>query len=131
MAGYDAGKRGESAMSDVMTASEQPRVEITESAAARIAVILDQEENRGMMLRIAVSGGGCSGFQYGFTFDTAIGETDVVLERGGAKVLIDDVSLEMMKGAKIDYVEDMIGAAFQIKNPVAKTSCGCGNSFSV
>ena len=106
-------------------------VEITESAAARIKVILDQEENRGMMLRISVSGGGCSGFQYGFTFDDAPGEADRVLERGGAKIVIDDVSLEMMNGAKIDYVEDMIGAAFQIKNPVAKTSCGCGNSFSV
>jgi iron-sulfur cluster insertion protein len=116
-------------MSDVATA-ESP-VEITESAAARIKLILDQDENRGMMLRISVSGGGCSGFQYGFTFDDTTGESDRVLERGGAKVIIDDVSLEMMKGAKIDYVEDMIGAAFQIKNPVAKTSCGCGNSFSV
>ena len=116
-------------MSDVAIA-ETP-VEITESAAARIKVILDQDENRGMMLRISVSAGGCSGFQYGFTFDDATGESDRVLERGGAKIVIDDVSLEMMKGAKIDYVEDMIGAAFQIKNPVAKSSCGCGNSFSV
>jgi iron-sulfur cluster insertion protein len=116
-------------MSEVATADAP--VEITESAAARIKFILDQDENRGMMLRISVSGGGCSGFQYGFTFDDAAGEADRVLERGGAKVIIDDVSLEMMKGAKIDYVEDMIGAAFQIKNPVAKTSCGCGNSFSV
>jgi iron-sulfur cluster insertion protein len=116
-------------MSDIATA-ELP-VEITESAAARIKFILDQEENRGMMLRISVSGGGCSGFQYGFTFDDAIGEADRVLERNGATIVIDDVSLEMMKGAKIDYVEDMIGASFQIKNPVAKSSCGCGNSFSV
>jgi len=106
-------------------------VSITESAARRIATLKQQEEAGGAFLRIAVSGGGCSGFQYGFTFDDAPGETDRVLERGGAKIVIDDVSLEMMKGAKIDYVEDMIGAAFQIKNPVAKTSCGCGNSFSV
>ena len=121
-------------MSEVATAEtpfEITPFEITESAAARIKVILDQEENRGMMLRISVSGGGCSGFQYGFTFDDTLGESDRVLERGGAKVIIDDVSLEMMKGAKIDYVEDMIGAAFQIKNPVAKSSCGCGKSFSV
>ena len=116
-------------MSDLATA-ELP-VEITESAAARIKVILDQDEHRGMMLRISVSGGGCSGFQYGFTFDDTTGEADRILERSGAKVVIDDVSLEMMKGAKIDYVEDMIGASFQIKNPVAKSSCGCGNSFSV
>ena len=118
-------------MSDTMTAEHSEQVEITPSAAARIAFILGQDEHRGMMLRIAVSGGGCSGFQYGFTFDDTTGETDRVLERDGAKVVIDDVSLEMMKGAKIDYVEDMIGAAFQIKNPVAKSSCGCGNSFSV
>lgn len=118
-------------MSELMTADHSEQVEITPSAAARIAFILGQEEHRGMMLRISVSGGGCSGFQYGFTFDDTTGETDRVLERDGAKVVIDDVSLEMMKGAKIDYVEDMIGAAFQIKNPVAKSSCGCGNSFSV
>ena len=118
-------------MSESMTADHNDQVEITPSAAARIAFILDQDEHRGMMLRISVSGGGCSGFQYGFTFDDTTGETDRVLERDGAKVVIDDVSLEMMKGAKIDYVEDMIGAAFQIKNPVAKSSCGCGNSFSV
>ena len=103
----------------------------TDSAAAKVADLIAEEGNPDLKLRVFVQGGGCSGFQYGFTFDDAPGETDRVLERGGAKIVIDDVSLEMMKGAKIDYVEDMIGAAFQIKNPVAKTSCGCGNSFSV
>jgi len=116
-------------MSDVATAG--PMVEITESAAARIKVILDQDENRGMMLRISVSGGGCSGFQYGFTFDDATGESDRVLERGGAKVVIDETSLELLAGAQIDYVEELVGASFQIKNPNAKSSCGCGNSFAV
>lgn len=105
--------------------------EITDSAAQRIAHVLAQDEYKGMMLRISVSGGGCSGFQYGFTFDDAKGETDLLVERGDAKVLIDDVSLDMLKGAQIDYVEDMIGASFQIKNPIAKSSCGCGNSFAV
>jgi len=118
-------------MSETITADHGDQVEVTPAAAARIAFILSQEEHRGMMLRISVSGGGCSGFQYGFTFDDSIGDTDLVIERDGAKVVIDDVSRDMMKGAKIDYVEDMIGASFQIKNPVAKSSCGCGNSFSV
>ena len=103
----------------------------TDSAAAKVKSLIEEEGNPELKLRVFVSGGGCSGFQYGFTFDDTLGESDRVLERGGAKVIIDDVSLEMMKGAKIDYVEDMIGAAFQIKNPVAKSSCGCGNSFSV
>jgi iron-sulfur cluster insertion protein len=118
-------------MSDVDTISPEAAVELTESAAKRVAEILRMEENRGMMLRVSVSGGGCSGFQYGFTFDDNKGDTDLVIERDGATVLIDDVSLDLLKGAQIDYVEDMIGASFAIKNPQAKSSCGCGNSFSV
>ena len=104
---------------------------LTESAAKRIAWLQAQEEHRGLMLRIAVSGGGCSGFQYGFTFDDAKRDDDRVFERNGASVVIDEVSLDMLNGAEIDYVEDMIGSSFSIKNPQAKTSCGCGNSFSV
>jgi len=84
-----------------------------------------------MMLRISVSGGGCSGFQYGFTFDDAVAQGDLVVERDGAIVVIDETSLDLLGGSQIDYVEDMIGASFQIKNPIAKSSCGCGNSFSV
>jgi iron-sulfur cluster insertion protein len=120
-------------MSDTALApdSSVPTFGITESAAKRIAWVLEQDENKGMMLRISVSGGGCSGFQYGFTFDDAKGETDLVLKRDGATVLIDEVSLDLLKGSQIDYVEDMIGASFQITNPQAKSTCGCGNSFSV
>lgn len=110
---------------------DAPAFAVSESAAKRIAWILDQEENRGMMLRISVSGGGCSGFQYGFTFDDKQGDADFLIEREGAKVLIDDVSLDLLKGSEIDYVEDMIGSSFQIKNPQAKSTCGCGNSFAV
>jgi iron-sulfur cluster insertion protein len=106
-------------------------VELTDSAARRIATILKEDEYKGMMLRVSVSGGGCSGFQYGFTFDDTKGDTDLVIEREGATVLIDEVSLDLLNGAKIDYVEDMIGASFAIKNPQAKSSCGCGNSFAV
>lgn len=118
-------------MSDVDTLSPESAVLLTDSAAKRVAEILRMDENRGMMLRVSVSGGGCSGFQYGFTFDDNKGDTDLVIERDGATVLIDDVSLDLLKGAQIDYVEDMIGASFAIKNPQAKSSCGCGNSFSV
>jgi iron-sulfur cluster insertion protein len=116
-------------MSDTTTA---PRtVELTDSAARRIAKILSDDEYKGMMLRVSVSGGGCSGFQYGFTFDDSKNDNDLVIEREGATVLIDDVSLDLLNGAKIDYVEDMIGSSFAIKNPQAKSSCGCGNSFAV
>ena len=108
-----------------------PAVELSASAARRIAEVLGQDEHRGMALRISVSGGGCSGFQYGFNLDDARQMGDLVIERDGATVLIDDVSLDLLKGSIIDYVEDMIGASFAIRNPVAKTSCGCGNSFSV
>src|SRR5690348_15721590 len=105
------------------------RFGLTESAAKRIAWLQGQEEHKGLMLRIAVSGGGCSGFQYGFTFDDTRRDDDQVFERDGASVVIDEVSLDLLNGAEIDYVEDMIGSAFAIKNPQAKTSCGCGNSF--
>jgi iron-sulfur cluster insertion protein len=116
-------------MSDTTTS---PRtVELTDSAARRIAKILSEDEYKGMMLRVSVSGGGCSGFQYGFTFDDSKNDNDLVIQREGATVLIDDVSLDLLNGAKIDYVEDMIGSSFSIKNPQAKSSCGCGNSFAV
>jgi len=118
-------------MSDAdLAAPPAAQVDLTESAAKRIAWVLSQDEYKGRMLRISVSGGGCSGFQYGFTFDEDRTGDDVLIERNGAKVLIDDVSLDLLKGSVIDYVEDMIGASFAIKNPQAKTACGCGNSFS-
>ena len=118
-------------MADVITEAPDRPVELTQSAARQIAKILSQDEYKGMMLRVAVSGGGCSGFQYGFSFDDTRGEADLVIERDGAVVLIDDVSVELLKGAQIDYVEDLIGASFAIKNPQAKSSCGCGNSFAI
>ena len=104
-------------------------VALSDSAAKRIATIL-QSEAPGARLRIAISGGGCSGFQYGFTFDTAMNADDLLLAKDGAEVVIDETSLGLMGGAVIDFVEDLAGAAFQIKNPQAAASCGCGNSFS-
>lgn len=115
-------------MTDLASSAD---VSITPSAAKRIAWVLSQDEYRGRMLRISVSGGGCSGFQYGFTFDDTRNDGDMLIEADGARVLIDDVSLEYLKGSSIDYVEDLIGSSFAIKNPQAKSACGCGNSFAV
>jgi len=105
-------------------------VSMSESAAKRIAEILGQE-SEAKMLRVSVSGGGCSGFQYGFDLDTKAEADDLVLERDGAVVLIDPISLTYMDGSVIDFTDDLIGAAFQVKNPNATASCGCGTSFSL
>jgi len=104
---------------------------VTDNAAARIAALKTQEETPDAFLRIAVSGGGCSGFQYGMSFDSQTNSDDSVFEHAGIAVVIDDVSLDLLNGAEIDFVEDMMGASFQIRNPNAASSCGCGNSFSI
>jgi iron-sulfur cluster insertion protein len=118
-------------MPDSILASPEAGVTLTENAARRVAFLRHQENTPGAFLRLAVSGGGCSGFQYGFSFDDSRTEDDVAFERNGVTLVIDNVSLELVKGAEIDFVEDMMGAAFQVRNPNAATSCGCGNSFSV
>jgi iron-sulfur cluster insertion protein len=110
---------------------EERRIVLTESAARRIAALRAQEQVEDARLRIAVSGGGCSGFQYGFSFDGQKNEDDVVFERDGVGVIVDEISLDLLNGAEIDFVEDLMGAAFQIRNPNAASSCGCGNSFSI
>ncbi|MBV8890242.1 MAG: iron-sulfur cluster insertion protein ErpA [Alphaproteobacteria bacterium] len=107
------------------------RIVVTDSAVRRIAELKVQEDVGGAFLRIAVSGGGCSGFQYGFTFDDQQNPDDAVFERDGVAVVVDDVSLELLNGAEVDFVEDLMGASFQIRNPNAASSCGCGNSFSI
>ena len=104
---------------------------MTESAAKRIAFLREQEQVGGANLRIAVSGGGCSGFQYGLSFDDQTNPDDRVFERDGIAVIVDDVSLDLLNGAEVDFVEDLMGASFQIRNPNAASSCGCGNSFSI
>lgn len=105
-------------------------IEVTAKAASQIGKILANEAP-GALLRVSVSGGGCSGFQYGFEIDTQITDDDLVIEKDGIKVAIDDVSVNYMEGAVIDYVTDLIGASFQIKNPLAQSECGCGTSFSI
>jgi len=106
------------------------QVSLTERAARQIGRILAAEP-AGAMLRVSVEGGGCSGFQYKFDLEHAKADDDLVLARDDATVLIDPVSLQYMAGAEIDYVDDLIGAAFKINNPVATASCGCGTSFSL
>lgn len=106
------------------------QVSVSASAAKRIAT-LTAAEGAGVMFRIAVNGGGCSGFQYDFSFDAAQGDDDVLIERDGARVLIDQASLEFLGGSEVDFVEGLMGSHFEIKNPNAKSSCGCGTSFSV
>ena len=105
-------------------------VTVSERAARRIAKILGGEPG-GTALRISVSGGGCSGFQYGFDFDQTRAADDLVIERDGATVLIDAISLPYLGGSEIDFVDDLIGQAFKINNPNATASCGCGTSFSI
>ena len=105
-------------------------VTVTERAALRIGEILRLEPT-GTMLRVSVAGGGCSGFQYKFDTEHAKAEDDVVIERAGATVLIDPVSLDHMAGSEIDFVDDLIGSAFKINNPNATASCGCGTSFAL
>lgn len=116
-------------VADATTALETAMT-VTDRAARRIAALQLEEENDGLMLRITVSGGGCQGFQYGFTFDDRRGDDDTVIEHGGAVVVVDEVSLALLAGSEVDYVDDLIGAYFAIKNPNAASSCGCGNSFS-
>jgi iron-sulfur cluster insertion protein len=118
-------------MAESMSEIEERSIVVTENAARRIAVLKTEEQAENAFLRIAVSGGGCSGFQYGFTFDDQRNKDDFVFERDGVAVVVDDVSLGLLNGAELDFVEDLMGASFQVRNPNAASSCGCGNSFSI
>lgn len=103
----------------------------TDSAAGKVRDLIREEGNDALMLRVFIYGGGCSGFQYGFTFEEKLKDGDVVIEKGGVKLLIDPMSVHYLDGAEIDYKEGIEGAQFVIRNPNAKTTCGCGSSFSV
>jgi iron-sulfur cluster insertion protein len=106
-------------------------VRVSERAARRIGEILASEGRAELKLRVSVSGGGCSGFQYGFALDDQAEEGDVAIERDGARVVIDGMSLMYLIGCEIDFVEDLTGSYFRVANPNASSSCGCGNSFAV
>ncbi|ABO53659.1 iron-sulfur cluster insertion protein ErpA [Burkholderia vietnamiensis] len=103
----------------------------TDAAADKVKQLIDEEGNPDLKLRVFVQGGGCSGFQYGFTFDEEVNEDDTVMDKNGVQLLIDSMSYQYLVGAEIDYKDDLNGAQFVIKNPNATTTCGCGSSFSV
>jgi iron-sulfur cluster insertion protein len=113
-----------------MTAYSESPISFSDNAAAKVRDLITEEGNPNLQLRIYVSGGGCSGFQYGFAFEEIAANEDIVIEKGGVRVLIDPVSLQYLTGADVDYQESLEGSRFVIKNPNAKSSCGCGSSFS-
>ncbi len=115
-------------MSDSMS---EPPLAFTDRAAAKVKDLMVEEDQPDLMLRVFISGGGCSGFQYGFTFDDEAKEDDTKVENGDVTLLVDPMSFQYLMGAEIDYMEDLQGARFVIKNPNATTTCGCGSSFSV
>ncbi len=112
----------------------QPQQDVlifSDAAVSKVRKLIEEEQDDSLMLRVFISGGGCSGFQYGFTFEDSITEGDEVVEKGGVKLLVDPMSVQYLMGAEIDYTEGLEGAQFVIRNPNATTTCGCGSSFSV
>ena len=103
----------------------------TDAAAKKVMALIEEEKNHSLMLRVFISGGGCSGFQYGFTFDDEIKEGDTQIKRSGVTLLVDPMSFQYLMGGEIDFKEDLQGSQFVIRNPNATTTCGCGSSFTV
>ena len=114
---------------NAMTETQDPLL-FTDNAANKVKQLIEEEGNVELKLRVFVSGGGCSGFQYGFTFDEVINEDDTVMNKNGVQLLVDPMSFQYLVGAEIDYQEGLEGAQFVIKNPTATSTCGCGSSFS-
>jgi iron-sulfur cluster insertion protein len=106
-------------------------LQVTDSAAAKVRSLVEEEDNPDLKLRVYVTGGGCSGFQYGFTFDEALADDDSIVEKDGIKVVVDAMSYPYLVGARVDYEENLQGSKFVIQNPNASSTCGCGSSFSV
>ncbi len=117
-------------MNDMTAVMPDPLV-FTENAANKVKALIEEEGNDELKLRVFVTGGGCSGLQYGFTFDEAVNDDDTVMQKNGVSLLIDPMSYQYLVGAEIDYTEGLEGAQFVIKNPQASSTCGCGSSFSV
>lgn len=106
-------------------------ITVTEAASKKVGQLIQEEENQDLKLRVFVTGGGCSGFQYGFTFDEKQKENDMTIEQDGVKILIDSLSFQYLMGSEVDYTEGLQGSRFIINNPQAKSTCGCGSSFSI
>ena len=115
---------------DYLTALDQPLL-FSDAAAHKVRELIAEENNPNLKLRVYISGGGCSGFQYGFTFDEQRADDDLALEKDGVTLVVDPLSLQYLMGAEIDYAESLHGAQFVIRNPNAKSTCGCGSSFTV
>ena len=120
----------ESTQVDLTNYENSDLLVFTEAAANKVKTLIEEEKNDSLKLRVFVSGGGCSGFQYGFTFDENIQDGDTRVEKNGVTLLVDPMSFQYLSGAEIDYKEDLEGSQFVIKNPNATTTCGCGSSFS-
>ena len=114
----------------VQEANTDEALVFTEAAAAKVKGLIEEEGNPNLLLRVYITGGGCSGFQYGFTFDEAVNDGDTEVEKDGVKLVVDPMSFQYLTGSEIDYKEDLEGARFVIRNPNATTTCGCGSSFS-
>ena len=110
---------------------EGATVGFTDSAAVKVKALVEEEKNPNLKLRVSVDGGGCSGFQYGFAFDENVDDDDTVIEKNGATMLVDVTSMQYLNGSEVDYLEGLEGARFVVNNPKAKSTCGCGSSFSV
>ncbi len=111
--------------------TEQPLVELSDQAAAKVHSLVEDEGNPDLKLRVFVTGGGCSGFQYGFTFDELVAEDDTAVDKHGVTLLVDSLSFQYLAGAVVDYTEGLEGSKFIVTNPNASTTCGCGSSFAV
>jgi len=118
-------------MSDMTETTGQPAIVFCDAAASKVKSLMEGEGNDELMLRVFVTGGGCSGFQYGFTFDDAIAEDDTRIDKEGVSMLVDPMSFPYLQGAEVDYEEGLGGSRFLVRNPSAKTTCGCGSSFSI
>ena len=123
-------------MSETLERSASPDLagrsfQVTDSAAKRIAKLRDLEGNPKLMMRVSVTGGGCSGFQYVFDFDDTINDDDHIFENAEISVLVDDTSLDLLDGAALNFKEDLVGSYFEVANPNAESACGCGTSFSI
>jgi iron-sulfur cluster insertion protein len=116
---------------ETMSVEEMSPLNFTDAAAAKVKTLIEEENNEALKLRVFVSGGGCSGFQYGFTFDENVNDGDTSVQNSGVTLLIDPMSFQYLVGADIDYTEGLEGAQFVIRNPNATTTCGCGSSFNV
>ncbi|KAB7703961.1 iron-sulfur cluster insertion protein ErpA [Plesiomonas shigelloides] len=106
-------------------------LEFTDAAANKVKALIAEEENPNLKLRVYITGGGCSGFQYGFTFDETVNDGDMLIEKSGVALVVDPMSLQYLVGGEVDYTEGLEGSRFVVQNPNAKSTCGCGSSFSI